>query len=95
MLLALVLRRHLAKLHIALKQELTTEELDDDAMTIRYIISAVWNRYNILKGEFYPLVFRPCPPLNITRPLKTSGCDRYEANIRVDLLRTSECFVST
>jgi hypothetical protein len=51
MLLTLVLRRHLAKIHLCVDQEMNGEELDDDVVTIRCIAVTVWERFLYLKGE--------------------------------------------
>jgi hypothetical protein len=48
----LVLRRHLAKFHLCLSQEMNKDELPDDADTVLRIIEAVWDRYAELKGMY-------------------------------------------
>ncbi|KAJ7877926.1 hypothetical protein B0H14DRAFT_2712105 [Mycena olivaceomarginata] len=44
-LLALLMRRHLAKMHLCLKQELDQRELDDDMDTITWVVTALWRRF--------------------------------------------------
>lgn len=51
-LLALLMRRHVAKMHLGLKQELDWRELDDDADTLTWVVAAVWSRYLELKGRW-------------------------------------------
>ncbi|KAF7375677.1 hypothetical protein MSAN_00457000 [Mycena sanguinolenta] len=52
MLLALLMRRHLAKMHLGLKQELDSRELQDDMDTITWVTEAVWIRFVDLKEQF-------------------------------------------
>ncbi|KAJ7473796.1 hypothetical protein B0H11DRAFT_2036023 [Mycena galericulata] len=51
-LLALLLRRHVAKMHLCLKQEIDSKELDNDMNTVMWVIFAVWQRFNDLKEYF-------------------------------------------
>ncbi|KAF7335401.1 hypothetical protein MVEN_02192800 [Mycena venus] len=51
-LLALLMRRHLAKMHLCLKQELDSQELWDDMDTITWVVDAVWIRFLDLKEQF-------------------------------------------
>ncbi|KAF7375680.1 VPS13 domain-containing protein [Mycena sanguinolenta] len=51
-LLALLMRRHLAKMHLGLKQELDSRELWDDMDTITWVVDAVWIRFVDLKEQF-------------------------------------------
>ncbi|KAK6975085.1 hypothetical protein R3P38DRAFT_3128369 [Favolaschia claudopus] len=51
-LLAILLRRHVAKMHIALKQELHHEELFDDMDTVTWVVYAAWMRFLDLKEQF-------------------------------------------
>ncbi|KAJ7616828.1 hypothetical protein DFH06DRAFT_1238529 [Mycena polygramma] len=51
-LLALLMRRHLAKMHLALKQEIDSQELWDDADTVTWVVDAVWIRFLELKEQF-------------------------------------------
>jgi hypothetical protein len=46
-----ILRRHLAKMHLCLKDDFNEEELDDDAETIMYIGDVLWDRYCELLGQ--------------------------------------------
>ncbi|KAF7352127.1 hypothetical protein MVEN_01175800 [Mycena venus] len=52
MLLALLMRRHLAKMHLCLKQEVDSQELWDDMDTITWVVDAVWIRFQDLKEQF-------------------------------------------
>ncbi|KAJ7229969.1 hypothetical protein GGX14DRAFT_409643 [Mycena pura] len=52
MLIALILRRHLAKMHLCLSVEMGEEELFDDSSTIKFVLEAAWLRYNDVL-EFY------------------------------------------
>ncbi|KAJ7802096.1 hypothetical protein B0H14DRAFT_2893447 [Mycena olivaceomarginata] len=47
-LLAIILRRHLAKMHLCIITELNAEELPDDAGTVKFVVEAAWMRYNDL-----------------------------------------------
>ncbi|KAJ7145706.1 hypothetical protein C8R44DRAFT_863571 [Mycena epipterygia] len=51
-LLALLMRRHVAKMHLCLKQEMDGSELDDDMDTVTWVVVAVWHRFVELKGLF-------------------------------------------
>ncbi|KAJ6488972.1 hypothetical protein C8R45DRAFT_993301 [Mycena sanguinolenta] len=51
-LLAVLMRRHLAKMHLGLKQELDSRELFDDMDTIALVVEAVWIRFVDLKDQF-------------------------------------------
>ncbi|KAF7375650.1 hypothetical protein MSAN_00454100 [Mycena sanguinolenta] len=51
-LLALLMRRHLAKMHLGLTQELDSRELWDDVDTITEVADAVWIRFVDLKEQF-------------------------------------------
>ncbi|KAJ6488966.1 hypothetical protein C8R45DRAFT_993286 [Mycena sanguinolenta] len=51
-LLAVLMRRHLAKMHLGLKQELDSRELFDDMGTITCVVKAVWIRFVDLKDQF-------------------------------------------
>ncbi|KAF7375685.1 hypothetical protein MSAN_00457800 [Mycena sanguinolenta] len=52
-LLALLMRRHLAKMHLGLKQELDSRELRDDMDTITWVVDAVRFRFVDLKFKNY------------------------------------------
>ncbi|KAJ7689602.1 hypothetical protein B0H17DRAFT_1331705 [Mycena rosella] len=45
MLIAVILRRHLAKMHLCLLEEMNEEELADDSSTIQSVVEAAWLRY--------------------------------------------------
>ncbi|KAJ7589822.1 hypothetical protein C8J56DRAFT_1139460 [Mycena floridula] len=49
-LLAVLLRRHLLKLHLCLQDDIVYEELDDDADTLTWVTEAAWTRFENLKG---------------------------------------------
>ncbi|KAJ7147215.1 hypothetical protein C8R46DRAFT_545436 [Mycena filopes] len=51
-LLTLLLRRHLAKIHLCLKQDVDERELSDSWETILVIIGMVWSRFRDLKDYF-------------------------------------------
>ncbi|KAJ6620420.1 hypothetical protein B0H10DRAFT_2215946 [Mycena sp. CBHHK59/15] len=51
-LIALLMRRHLAKMHLCLKQEIDSRELDDDMDTVTWVVAAVWHRFVELKEHF-------------------------------------------
>ncbi|KAJ6521241.1 hypothetical protein B0H19DRAFT_721738 [Mycena capillaripes] len=51
-LLALLMRRHVAKMHLCLKQEIDAEELADDYDTVTWVVYAVWVRFLELKEQF-------------------------------------------
>ncbi|KAJ7657383.1 hypothetical protein DFH06DRAFT_1131873 [Mycena polygramma] len=51
-ILAVILRRHLAKMHLCLTSDMNEEELFDDRVTVKFVIEAAWLRYNDLL-EFY------------------------------------------
>ncbi|KAK6987605.1 hypothetical protein R3P38DRAFT_2574822 [Favolaschia claudopus] len=51
-LLAILLRGHVAKMHIALKQQLPHEELWDDINTVIWVVYAAWMRFVDLKEQF-------------------------------------------
>ncbi|KAJ7453210.1 hypothetical protein FB451DRAFT_1185458 [Mycena latifolia] len=44
-LLAVIMRSHLDKMHLALTEELNAKELFDDAYTIKFVVEAAWLRY--------------------------------------------------
>ncbi|KAJ7676925.1 hypothetical protein DFH06DRAFT_1169319 [Mycena polygramma] len=50
-LIALLMRRHLAKMHLALKQELDSRELWDDSDMITWVADALWDRFKELKDQ--------------------------------------------
>ncbi|KAJ6578128.1 hypothetical protein B0H19DRAFT_1230009 [Mycena capillaripes] len=52
MLLALLMRRHVAKMHLCLKQEIDAQELADDFDTVTWVVDAVWERFLELKEQF-------------------------------------------
>ncbi|KAJ6594662.1 hypothetical protein B0H19DRAFT_1247319 [Mycena capillaripes] len=52
MLIAIILRRHLAKMHLCMTAEMNDEELFDDSYTVKFVVKAAWLRYNDLL-EFY------------------------------------------
>ncbi|KAK7055990.1 hypothetical protein R3P38DRAFT_3170651 [Favolaschia claudopus] len=52
MLLAILLRRHVAKMHIALTQELHRDELWDDMDTVTWVADAAWLRFVDLREQF-------------------------------------------
>ncbi|KAF7361105.1 hypothetical protein MSAN_01142100 [Mycena sanguinolenta] len=45
MLLAIIMRRHLTKMHMYLTRELSDAELIDDMNTILYVVDVAWTRY--------------------------------------------------
>ncbi|KAJ7589825.1 hypothetical protein C8J56DRAFT_936300, partial [Mycena floridula] len=51
-LLAVILRRHLLKLHLCLHEEIADEELDHDADTLTLVTDAAWRRFKGLKEIF-------------------------------------------
>ncbi|KAJ7240155.1 hypothetical protein B0H12DRAFT_57866 [Mycena haematopus] len=51
-LLVLLMRRHLAKMHLCLKQEIDSRELYDDMDTVTWVVDAVWFRFVDLKEQF-------------------------------------------
>ncbi|KAJ7830412.1 hypothetical protein B0H14DRAFT_2593325 [Mycena olivaceomarginata] len=51
-LLALLLRRHVAKMHLCLKQEFDSRELWDDMDTVTWVVDAVYIRFLDLKEQF-------------------------------------------
>ncbi|KAJ7502614.1 hypothetical protein B0H11DRAFT_1989365 [Mycena galericulata] len=51
-LIALLMRRHLAKMHLCLHEEMNDAELVDDSQTIQSVLEAAWLRYLDLRG-FY------------------------------------------
>jgi hypothetical protein len=59
MLLALLLRRHVAKMHLCLEQELDSRELSDDMTTVTWVVLAVWQRFLELKGMSRELIIKP------------------------------------
>lgn len=52
MLLAIILRRHLEKIHLCLTTEINQEELFDDSFTIKLVAETAWVRYTNLLGSF-------------------------------------------
>jgi hypothetical protein len=80
MLLTLVLRRHLAKIHLCVDQEMNGEELDDDVVTIRCIAVTAWERFLYLKGELLDLEWKLAHQ-SYTRPPASRRGGRYEANL--------------
>jgi hypothetical protein len=50
MLLALLLRRHVAKMHLCLKREIDWRELRDDMDSVNWVVWAAWIRFLDLKG---------------------------------------------
>ncbi|KAJ7162329.1 hypothetical protein C8R46DRAFT_1283124 [Mycena filopes] len=52
MLLAIILRRHLEKIHLCTTMEMHDDELFDDSFTIQFVVEAAWLRYTDLL-EFY------------------------------------------
>lgn len=52
MLLVLILRRHLAKLHLCMTQEMNSLELEDDSGTILRVVDTAWSRFTELTGGF-------------------------------------------
>ncbi|KAJ7200442.1 hypothetical protein C8J57DRAFT_1736598 [Mycena rebaudengoi] len=50
MLLALLMRRHVAKMHLCLKREIDWRELLDDMDSVNWVVWAVWIRFLDLKG---------------------------------------------
>ncbi|KAJ7140878.1 hypothetical protein C8R44DRAFT_974601 [Mycena epipterygia] len=44
-LIAIIMRRHLEKMHICLTEEINANELFDDTYTIKFVVEAVWLRY--------------------------------------------------
>ncbi|KAJ7318795.1 hypothetical protein DFH08DRAFT_754688 [Mycena albidolilacea] len=51
-LLALLLRKHVAKMHLCLKQEFDSRELSDDIDTVIWVVYAVFIRFLELKEQF-------------------------------------------
>ncbi|KAJ7719291.1 hypothetical protein B0H16DRAFT_408293 [Mycena metata] len=52
-LLTLLMRRHLAKIHLCLKMEIDERELDDASSAIGVVIDALWARFSELKGRTF------------------------------------------
>lgn len=52
MLLTIIMRHHLKKMHLCLTKELNEDELVDDISTIMYVVDAAWSRYCGLAGLF-------------------------------------------
>ncbi|KAJ7065406.1 hypothetical protein C8F01DRAFT_1366404 [Mycena amicta] len=50
-LIALLMRRNLLKMHIALQQELDYRELDGDSATLVWVVNALWERFLELKDQ--------------------------------------------
>ncbi|KAJ7442970.1 hypothetical protein FB451DRAFT_95665 [Mycena latifolia] len=46
MLIAIILRRHLLKMHLCLTTEMNDEEFYDDSYTVKFVVEAAWLRYN-------------------------------------------------
>ncbi|KAJ7157929.1 hypothetical protein C8R43DRAFT_996337 [Mycena crocata] len=51
-LLVLLMRRHVEKMHLCLKQEIDSRELYDDQDTVTWVVAAVWSRFVELKELF-------------------------------------------
>lgn len=51
-LLALLLKRHVKKMHLCLRQEIDSRELGHDANTVKRVVRAVWKRFVFLKGVY-------------------------------------------
>ncbi|KAJ6553898.1 hypothetical protein B0H10DRAFT_2201811 [Mycena sp. CBHHK59/15] len=51
-LLTLLMRSHVAKMHLCLQQELDYRELGDDMDTVTWVVYGVWNRFLELKEYF-------------------------------------------
>ncbi|KAJ7743338.1 hypothetical protein B0H16DRAFT_1010259 [Mycena metata] len=51
-LLTLLMRRHLAKIHLCLKMEIDERELDDASSAIAVVINVLWARFCDLKEHF-------------------------------------------
>ncbi|KAF8143185.1 hypothetical protein K438DRAFT_651422 [Mycena galopus ATCC 62051] len=52
MLLAIVMRRHLNKMHMCLRKELNEAELDEDKETVMYVVDVAWSRHNSLAETY-------------------------------------------
>lgn len=52
MLLATVMRHHLKKMHVCLRNELNKAELVEDTETVMYVVDVAWLRYSGLAGWF-------------------------------------------
>ncbi|KAJ7441736.1 hypothetical protein FB451DRAFT_117361 [Mycena latifolia] len=52
MLIAIIMRRHLLKMHLCLTTEMNDEEFYDDSYTVKFVVEAAWLRYNDLL-DFY------------------------------------------
>ncbi|KAJ7577772.1 hypothetical protein C8J56DRAFT_1170874 [Mycena floridula] len=51
-LLTLLMRRHLLKFHLCLRQNIEEQELDDDSDTVTWVTNAAWVRFESLRGNF-------------------------------------------
>ncbi|KAF7330374.1 hypothetical protein MVEN_02475800 [Mycena venus] len=49
MLLVLLMRRHLAKMHLCVTRKIHPSELEDDVQTVTTVVGAVWDRFALLK----------------------------------------------
>jgi hypothetical protein len=49
-LIALLMRRHLAKMHLCLIEDISENELFDDSLAIRVVVDVAWERYSHLLG---------------------------------------------
>jgi hypothetical protein len=54
MLITLLMRRHLAKMHLCLTEAISEKELSDDSLAIRVVIDVAWKRYSQLLGQSFP-----------------------------------------
>ncbi|KAF7317540.1 hypothetical protein MKEN_00840800 [Mycena kentingensis (nom. inval.)] len=52
MLMHIILRRHLAKMHLCLRMEMNDEEFEDDTMTVQKVAEAGWWRYIYLRDHY-------------------------------------------
>lgn len=91
MLIALILRRHLAKMHLCMTTEMNDEELFDDSYTIKFVVEAAWLRYNDLLGTRLASL-GTLVPIDRFRVLQTSANHRHEAEFRLVFVWSSEVY---
>ncbi|KAJ7734821.1 hypothetical protein B0H16DRAFT_1892397 [Mycena metata] len=91
-LIALLMRRHLAKMHLCLTKDISENELFDDSLAIRVVVDVAWDRYSHLLDYFgwkSPLnrehyrntvVQSPSPEIQEFEPDELEGILVYDAN---------------
>ncbi|KAJ7442984.1 hypothetical protein FB451DRAFT_1296459, partial [Mycena latifolia] len=52
MLIAIIMRRHLLKMHLCLTMEMNDGEIYDDSYTVKFVVEAAWLRYKDLVDFF-------------------------------------------